>query len=82
MESPTFEAPPVGKLGTFYKVLLALTTLPFPLPFTATIVPVEGGFWSEAISPSAAASDLIPIFQPLCKNLVIANLFIIGRICK
>ena len=57
MESHTLDAPPVGTLGTLtvFKELLGVTALPFPPPFNATVVTVEGGVWSEAVAPSAVA---------------------------
>ena len=57
MDSPTFEAPPMGTLGTLIdlKVLLGVFTLPLPLPSTATVVDEDGTVWSEACAPSAAA---------------------------
>ena len=55
MEAPTFEAPPMGTLGTltYFKVLLGVLTL--SLPPTATLVDEEGTVGSEGGAPSAVA---------------------------
>ena len=58
MESPLFEAPPEGTLGMILaelEVLLRVPPLPLSLPFTSTEVTVEGGVWSKAGDPTAAA---------------------------
>ena len=38
------------------EVLISVTSLPLPLPITVTDVTVEGGVWSKAEAPTAAAS--------------------------